>query len=60
MLGSGLQDIRVLLIVPGIDACSWDGSQDGLVVGHSLTFCYIPHACISYIQDKFGAESIMY
>ena len=29
-----------------------------LLVGHSLSLCFIPRACIFYRQDKFCVENV--
>jgi hypothetical protein len=46
---------RVPLIVSWIGA--WNGLKlDQVFVGHSLSLCSVPHAYISYRQDKFCVE----
>jgi hypothetical protein len=48
------------LIVSGIGACPWDGSQIGwLLVDCSLSFCCIHLHCISCRQDKFEVKSFV-
>jgi hypothetical protein len=48
---------RVSLIMSGIGACLWNGSQVEQV--HPLNLCSIPCPWISYRQDKFGVESLL-
>ena len=50
---------RVSLIT-GTGTCLWDGFKLGrLLVGHSLSLCSVPPACISGRKDKFWVESFV-